>query len=129
MKKWLVVILLPFALMACSSSQTAGISVDSGTQKVLFGDNVLGYRLAVDQINTQYNNGLARGIVAVTSKFSGDQRLQYRFYWYDAQGLEVAGSDSPWRTFIIRGLDTMSIQGVAMKPEATQFRVQIRTLE
>ena len=129
MKKWLIVLLLPLALAACSSGQTAGISVDSSTQKVLFGDNVLGHRLSVEQISTQDNNGLVRGIVSVTSKFSGDQQLQYRFYWYDAQGLEVTGSDSPWRTFIVRGLDTMSIQGVAIKPEATQFRVQIRTLE
>lgn len=98
-------------------------------KKVVFGDNVLGNRLSVEQITTQDNNGLVRGIVSVTSKFTGDQQLQYRFYWYDEQGLEVNGSDSPWRTFVVRGLDTMSIQSVAMKPEATQFRVQIRTLD
>ncbi|AZL84604.1 MULTISPECIES: YcfL family protein [Aliivibrio] len=129
MKKWFIALLLPLVLAACSSGQTSGISVDSSTQKVVFGDNVLGGRLSVDQISTQDNNGLVRGIVSLTSKFSGDQQLQYRFYWYDDQGLEVNGSDSPWRTFIVRGLDTMSVQGVAMKPEATQFRIQIRTLE
>lgn len=129
MKKWFIALLLPLVLAACSSGQTSGISVDSSTQKVVFGDNVLGGRLSVDQISTQDNNGLVRGIVSLTSKFSGDQQLQYRFYWYDDQGLEVNGSDSPWRTFIVRGLDTMSVQGVAMNPEATQFRIQIRTLE
>lgn len=129
MKKWVIALLLPLALAACSSSQTAGISVDSSTQQVVFGDHVLGNRLSVEQISTQNSNGLMRGIVSVTSKFTGDQQLQYRFYWYDDQGLEVDGSDSPWRTFIVRGLDTMSIQSVAMKPEASQFRVQIRTLD
>lgn len=129
MKKWFFILLIPFVLTACSMGRTAGISVDSHTQKVVFGDNVLGHQLSVDDIRTKENNGLLKGVVALTSNYVGDQNLQYRFYWYDQQGLEVSGSDAPWRIFVVRGFDKVSIQGIAPKPEATQFRVQIRTLE
>ncbi len=127
--KWFTALLLSIALMGCSSSNTAGISVESKNQQVLFGDNVLGARLVINNAGSSDTNGILKGVVSMTSTYTGDQHLQYRFYWYDKQGLEVNGSDTPWRQFIVRGLDSMSIQGVAIDPNATQFRVQIRSAD
>lgn len=54
------------------------------------------------------------------------QNLQYRFYWYDDQGLEVNAKQGAWRQFILRGYESMTLSEVSVNPNATQFRIQIR---
>jgi uncharacterized protein YcfL len=52
--------------------------------------------------------------------------LQYRFYWYDNEGLEVNTQPGPWKQIIVRGEETVSLSEVSVNPNGTQFRVQIR---
>ncbi|MFD2015268.1 YcfL family protein [Vibrio olivae] len=115
-------------LSACADN-TAGLRIDGATQTVLFGDNVLGSRLKIDHITTQDVNGRTRGIVRLASQYKGDQHIQYRFYWYDDQGLEVNLKQGPWRQAVVRGMETIAISEVSINPQGTQFRVQIRELD
>ncbi|PSW21130.1 DUF1425 domain-containing protein [Photobacterium sanctipauli] len=121
----LFVVLMVLGLAACSTT-TSGISIESSNQNVVIGNNDLANRVTIERAHVSNANGLLKAAVPVTSKIDSDLKLQYRFYWYDAQGLEVAGSDSPWRQFVLHGKDTMTLQAVARKPEATQYRVYIR---
>lgn len=125
MKKALLAMVAALIMVGCSSN-TAGLRVDGETQKVIFGDNVLGSRLQIDQIDTATVDDRARGVVRLTSNYSGDQHLQYRFYWYDDDGLEVNTKLAPWRQIIIRGDESIAISEVSINPNGTQFRVQIR---
>ncbi len=125
MKKILLVILSMFAIVACSSN-TSGLRIDGHSQKVLFGDSSMSRTLSVDDISTLQVDGHARGVVSLTSNISSDLDLLYRFYWYDAQGLEVNTQVGNWKRLIIRGKETRSISEVSVNPAATQFRVQIR---
>jgi len=125
MKKWFVILFSILALGGCSKN-TAGLSVDGEAQRVLFADNVLGGRLVIDDISTIDVDGHARGIVRLVSNYSGDQHIQYRFYWYDDNGLEVNTRLAPWKQAIIRGMETISISEVSVNPNGKQFRVQIR---
>lgn len=125
MKNWLVSVLAAMALLGCADN-SAGLRVDGATQRVLIGDNVLAGRLHIEDISAGSVNGHTRGVVRLVSKYSGDQHLQYRFYWYDAQGLEVNTQLGPWKQIIIRGEETVSLSEVSVNPDGTQFRVQIR---
>lgn len=125
MKKWLICLLSALALMGCADN-SAGLRVDGGTQRVLIGDNVLAGRLSVEDIATSAFDGHTRGVVRLLSQYSGDQHLQYRFYWYDNEGLEVNTQPGPWKQIIIRGEETVSLSEVSVNPNGTQFRVQIR---
>ncbi len=125
MKKWLVVLLSAIAVVGCSKN-TAGLSVDGSAQTVLFADNVLGGRLVIDDISTVDVDGHARGVVKLVSNYQGDQHIQYRFYWYDENGLEVNTKLAPWKQTIIRGMESLSISEVSVNPNGKQFRVQIR---
>ncbi|CAM2971031.1 YcfL family protein [Vibrio rarus] len=125
MKK-LALLFITLLLLAGCAQNTAGLRVDGKSQKVLFGDNVLGSRLIVDDIATVEKNGRNRGIVTVSSKYKADLRIQYRFYWYDDSGLEVNSKPSAWRQDIIRGFESRTFSEVSINPEGTQFRVQIR---
>ncbi|CAM4079102.1 MULTISPECIES: YcfL family protein [Vibrio] len=125
MKKLALLLVTLVAIAGCSQN-TAGLGIDGKSQKVLFGDNVLGSRLIVDDIATVEKEGRTRGVVTVSSHYKGDLRIQYRFYWYDDSGLEVNAKPSAWRQDIVRGLETRTFSEVSINPEGTQFRVQIR---
>jgi uncharacterized protein YcfL len=125
MRKWLIAVVAVFTLAACAEN-TAGLRVDGVSQKVLFGDNVLGQRLIIDNIATQPVDDRVRGVVQVTSQYQGDMHIQYRFYWYDDNGLEVNAKPSSWKQTIVGGYETRTLSEVSINPNGTQFRVQIR---
>lgn len=125
MKKWAIAALTALTLLGCADN-TAGLRIDGATQTVLFGDNVLAGRLKIDDISTSDVDGRARGVVRLESQYKGDQSIQYRFYWYDDEGLEVNTKLGPWRQAIVRGMETIVISEVSVNPKGTQFRVQIR---
>lgn len=128
MKKWLVSAVMALTLLGCTQN-TAGLRIDGASQTVIFGDNVLAGRLTIDDITTSEVDGRARGVVRLVSNYSGDQYVQYRFYWYDEQGLEVNTKQGPWRQAVIRGTEEISISEVSVNPNGSQFRVQIRQLD
>ncbi len=125
MKTWFVVLLTAFIMVGCSKN-TAGLNVDGESQRVLFADSVLSGRLLIDDISTINVDGHARGVVRLVSDYKGDQHIQYRFYWFDDNGLEVNTQLSPWKQAIVRGMETISISEVSVNPNGKQFRVQIR---
>jgi uncharacterized protein YcfL len=123
--KYLSILLFAFALTACSTT-TSGISIESSNQNVVIGNSSLANRLSIERATVGHNNGLMKAGVPVISKISSDLELQYCFYWYDGQGLEISGSDSPWRQFVLHGKDTMTLQAMARSLEAKQYRIYIR---
>lgn len=125
MKGWIVATLAAIFLLGCAEN-TAGLRIDGASQQILFGDKVLGTRLQIEDIVTTEVDGRTRGVVSFSSQYQGDQRIQYRFYWYDEQGLEVNTKLGPWRQTIVRGQEAFSISEVSTNPNGTQFRVQIR---
>ncbi|MBW3694590.1 DUF1425 domain-containing protein [Vibrio sp. T187] len=125
MKKWLLGLVAIFMLAGCAEN-TAGVRVDSLTQKVIFGDKVLGSRLLIDDISTDQVDGHTRGIVRLNSNYKANQNILYRFYWYDDAGLEVNNKQGPWRQAIVYGFESIAISEVSVNPKGTQFRVQIR---
>lgn len=125
MKKWIIACLGIVILAGCSNN-TAGLRVDSSSQKVLYGDSALDDRLAINDISTQDMNGNTRGVVQVESKYASDQQLQYRFYWYDDNGIEVNAKQGAWRQFLLRGYESISLSEVSVNPNAKEFRIQIR---
>ncbi|MDN3610357.1 YcfL family protein [Vibrio ostreicida] len=125
MKKWLITAIAALMIVGCASN-TSGLRIDGASQTVLFGDNTLSGRLQIEDISTVEAEGRTRGIVRLASQYKGNQSIQYRFYWYDDNGLEVNNKPGPWRQAIVRGLETMAISEVSVNPQGTQFRVQIR---
>ncbi len=125
MMKYFSVLMFALLLSACSSS-TSGISIESSNQNVVIGNTSLANQIEIEKAIIANADGLMKAGVPVTSKTDSDMKLQYRFYWYDAQGLEVYGSDSPWRQFVLHGRDSVTLQAVARKPEAKQYRIYIR---
>ncbi len=125
MRTWLLAVLTTLLLVGCSAN-TAGLRVDGASQQVLFNDSALSKSLSIEDISTTAVDGHTRGVVRLQSNQKSDVHVQYRFYWYDNDGLEVNTKLSPWKTIILRGMETVSLTEVSVNPNGKQFRVQIR---
>ncbi|MFC5078111.1 hypothetical protein VTH8203_00898 [Vibrio thalassae] len=126
MKRWVVSIGVLLALFGCASNKTSGIKIEGQTQAVLYGDAQMGKKFSIDDISTIDTNGHARAVVRLSNTTSTDQIIQYRFYWYDAQGLEVNTKQAPWKRAILRGDETVTLSEVSVNPNGKEFRVQLR---
>ncbi|EGR1020892.1 YcfL family protein [Vibrio cholerae] len=125
MRTWLLAVLTALLLVGCSAN-TAGLRVYGASQQVLFNDSALSKSLSIEDISTTAVDGHTRGVVRLQSNQKSDVHVQYRFYWYDNDGLEVNTKLSPWKTIILRGMETVSLTEVSVNPNGKQFRVQIR---
>jgi uncharacterized protein YcfL len=123
-----LLIILGFVLSGCASN-SVGISVESATQRVVFGSSRLSSHVQVEDIATVDVGGNTKGIVKIKSLSTAEQHLQYRFYWYDENGLEVDAKPSAWQQIMLRGKDVISLSGVSVSPQGTQFRIQISELK
>ncbi|MDO6707327.1 MULTISPECIES: YcfL family protein [unclassified Photobacterium] len=124
--KYVIAICVALLMTACARTTTSGISIDSSNQHVVIANPHLASQIGIEQAAVSRENGLLMAGVPVVSKVDGDIKLQYRFYWYDGKGLEVNGSDSPWRQFVLHGKDTMTIKAMAKTPDAENYRIYIR---
>lgn len=128
MKAWLIVVLTGLLLVGCSAN-TAGLRVDGASHKVFFNDHSLSNSLSIEDITTTEVDGHTRGVVQLLSSKKSDLYIQYRFYWYDNEGLEVNTKLSPWKMAILRGMEAVALSEVSVNPNGKQFRVQIRENE
>ncbi|PKF51054.1 YcfL family protein [Enterovibrio nigricans] len=128
--RYAVVLLSAVLFVAgCATNSSTGISIDSRNQNVVLGNSMLGKALEFGNAQTSIVNDRLLAQVKVTNKSSDVQNLQYRFNWYDAQGLEVDNGNSPWKPFIVYGGDSVTLQGVALNSNATNFRVSLRNVQ
>ncbi|WP_407332938.1 YcfL family protein [Enterovibrio sp. 27052020O] len=127
--RYAVILLSAALVLSGCAANTSGISIDSSNQNVVLGNAVLGKSLEFGNAKTSEVNERLLAQVIVTNKSDDVQNLQYRFNWYDAQGLEVDSGKSPWRQFTLYGGDSVTLQGVALNPEAKNFRVSLRNVQ
>lgn len=121
-------------LAGCAAPNTTGISAtvapdESGIyQQYLQTDNTrLARQILLDNVRTdQTANGLLRARLSVTSARNKTMQLQYKFAWFDANGIEIDPEAEPWRVLSLEGRDTRPIIGVAPSAAAESFRLRVR---
>jgi uncharacterized protein YcfL len=69
--------------------------------------------------------GLMMAQASLRSKSSDEVQIQYKFDWYDAQGMERGGNGA-WKPFILYSKQDRTVQGVAPDPRVKEFKLEIR---
>lgn len=135
---WIWMAALAAALAAgCASPNTSGLTVgaeadaDGNLQQLLQVDNAkLARQLHVDDLTVgQTKNGLMKVGVKLTSRQNKSIVAQSKFAWFDADGNEIDPDTDPWRTLVIHGKETRTIQGVAPTAAAVSFKLRVRAGE
>ncbi|CNI76223.1 putative lipoprotein [Yersinia rohdei] len=95
-------------LLGCSSPK--GIAVNQ-QQTVVMDSSVLTAGILASQpaISSSGGNNIARSVV--TNNQNKPIKINYRFYWYDKQGLDVPPLEAP-RSIILAPGDDVDIQSV-----------------
>ncbi|SJL82865.1 YcfL family protein [Vibrio palustris] len=125
MKLALIALLTVTSLAGCATN-TSGLQIDGERQRVIFGQSALDDAFKVTDIATVKVHSHMRGSVTLVNQTTHDQSVQYRFYWYDRQGLEVNIQPSAWKQQIVHGGEKVSLSEVSISPQGQQFRLQIR---
>ncbi|AHM74584.1 YcfL family protein [Yersinia hibernica] len=108
-------------LLGCSSPK--GIAVNK-QQTVVMDSSVLTAGILASQpaISTSAGNNLARSMI--TNSQHKPIKISYRFYWYDAQGLDVAPLEAP-RSIVIAPDEDVEIQSVNNNFNAHSARLHL----
>ncbi len=63
--------------------------------------------------------------VELKNKTDSYHRFNYRFSWFDKDGMVVTQGASPWRTSQVEGQETVYISAVSPSPNAQDFRLEL----
>ena len=74
----------------------------------------------------EYVGDLLKGTVMLVSKRSSTIKAQYKFSWYNEQGIEEAIDGSPWSPIVFYGYESKMIQAVAPNNRCRSFKINIR---
>lgn len=108
-------------LLGCSSPK--GIAVNQ-QQTVVMDPSVLTAGILASQpvISASSGNNVARSVLSNSQ--NKPVKVQYRFYWYDGQGLDVPPLEVP-RSIIIAPGENVSIQSVTHNFKAHSARLYL----
>lgn len=116
--------MLVLALAACANN-TAGVSINAQGQ-VSVESKSLGKEVSLSEVRAKQIGQVLRASVLVTNLKSTDIELQYKFYWYDAEGFAVEDDASPWIPLQLYGKARQQVMGVAPNPSAVNFNLTVR---
>ncbi|CQD33597.1 YcfL family protein [Yersinia mollaretii] len=108
-------------LLGCSSPK--GIAVNQ-QQTVVMDSSVLTAGILASQpaVSTSSGDNIARSVISNSQ--NKPIKINYRFYWYDAQGLDVPPLDAP-RSMIITPGDDVAVQSVNNNFNARSARLHL----
>ncbi|AJJ18694.1 putative lipoprotein [Yersinia intermedia] len=120
--------LLPVMVLACIAtllgcSSPKGIAVNK-QQTVVMDSSVLAAGILASQpaVSLSSGNNVARSVI--TNSQNKPIRINYRFYWYDAQGLDVPPLEAP-RVMVIAPGDDVTVQSVNNNFNARSARLHL----
>lgn len=115
----------------CGTSGMAGslrVQADNGSSetRIIIDNPFLASKLKISDLEATFSGNLLVAHVAVKSTHNSALQVQYKFRWYDAQGLEIGPDASPWQPLMIYGGESKGLQSVAPNPSVKEFKIEIR---
>ena len=128
-----------YLLVGGCASQTSGMrggasiaQAPEGTvqssQYVIIDNSKLARGLQIVDIKSQFVGDLLKAQVSIVSKYSKTLEFQYKFLWFDANGIEISPGSLPWTPLTLNGNESKSVQAVAPNPSAREFKINIRAI-
>ena len=112
-----------------SASSMRGSGGDIRESKVTVYNPLLARYIKITELKTVFTGDLLQANVTVFSKSLDTLNLQYKFRWYNSEGMEVLPEFSPWQPLVLYGKETKGIQALAPNPEVKEFKIEIRSKE
>lgn len=122
MKTHSLLLLLTAVLMVGCSSKPA-IPVNDG-QSLVMEASVLAAGISAEKPDISNDNGVTVSRSELYNEQSKPVVITYRFYWYDAKGLEIHPLEQP-RTITLPAKSSVSVSSIASYPDARKVRLYL----
>ncbi|ABE55602.1 protein of unknown function DUF1425 [Shewanella denitrificans OS217] len=107
------------------ANNTAGISAaSSGDSRV--DSSAVSRQVKIDQLMSRRQGDLLQGSAVLVSQKSTDIRLQYKFTWFDIDGISRDDESNSWQALTLHGKAHKQVQGLAPNPQAVSFEIYVR---
>lgn len=124
MKNIFLLVVIMFAMVGCAP-HTAGIMVSStGEQRI--DNSAFNSEVSVQRVMTRLNGELLTAAGTISSKIATDLRLQYKFTWYDINGLTIEDEGVSWKSLKLHGKQQMQVSAVAPNTTAVRCELYVR---
>ncbi|MBI1920272.1 MAG: DUF1425 domain-containing protein [Geobacter sp.] len=95
------------------------------SKRVVINNGSLARDIEVADVTSSQVGDLMRAQVMLRSRDSGTLQFQYKFDWYDIQGVEVV-DNAPWQPVILYGKEAKTIHGLGPNPRAREFKLKLK---
>jgi len=100
---------------------------DMQTSKfVVINNPKLAKGLQIVDLKSVFKGDILMGQVTLVSKYSATLKFQYKFAWFNKDGMEISPDSGPWTPLIMYGNESKTIQSVAPNSGAREFKIKIR---
>jgi uncharacterized protein YcfL len=123
------------ALSGCSATSGAAGRAKVGwtddgapllNTKVVYNSSSLSRKVAIDEMTSSKAGDMLLAQVTLHSKAGETINLQYKFEWYDLNGLALNASSATWKPLLIYGKESKTIQGLAPDPRGREYKLLLR---
>ena len=123
------ILLMPLLAVLFAGCHTSGIWIADG--KVHIEDRAFAKNLEITQkpLCTRTNEGFYCVQITVKNKNHTNYRIQYKFEWFDADGMRQTHALSPWREKNLDGGTEDELKAVSPLQGTEGFRLKIKRAE
>jgi uncharacterized protein YcfL len=123
-------VVLALGLAACSTVNRVEPQVSRAEPEVvndrrIVTDEDLARAAAITQVVESTTDDLLRVQVQLDNRTDELHRIQYRFDWFDAEGMRVESPMSVWRPKTLFGGEQVWVSGTAPAPGVVDFKLQL----
>lgn len=129
---WMLFVLAVLVTGCASVSTTGGFEVflsenDSGSFNVRIDDKQLAHDLIVERaIAHRGISDFLSAQVVIRNVCKGDYSVQYKFMFFDVNGLEIRPGDRGWEQKVLHSGEAVSLAAVAPDKAVASFIVRVR---
>jgi uncharacterized protein YcfL len=117
---------LAIAFAGCITD-TSGIAVEKGKMTV-YNQRLAAHMSLTHHLRRDTKTGFVHVQAVLQNADYGDIQFQYRFEWYDADGMLIEETSPMWHTARVHGKDRKVLEGVSESRQAADFRLVVRAL-
>jgi uncharacterized protein YcfL len=97
--------------------------------KVVYNSTSLSRKIAIDEMTSSKAGDMLLAQVTLHSKAGETLSFQYKFEWFDLNGLALNAASATWKPLIIYGKESKTIQGLAPDPRGRDYKLLLRDAE
>ena len=125
--------LLLITVTGCVSMSTGGMEVsfrENGSAQVRIDDGFFRQHVEIEEAKSNRTEfGFLSASVLVRNKLDKDFPIQYKFLWFDANGMEVLPAGRAWEQTIVHGGELISLQATAPDTAVVKYIVRLRRIK